>query len=270
MGIAVCAADGATHHHGLSSQRLGLGLTYVGHATVLIAMDGLRVLTDPVLRQRVVHLRRRSGAPVPAVGSVDVVLLSHSHHDHLDRRSLARLPRGTRIVAPRRLAGMLRRIGDLDVIGVDQGDEVRVGRVRISATHAEHDGTRRPLGRNAGALGYLLQGESTVFFAGDTDLFEGMAAVGRAGIDLALLPIWGWGSRLGAGHMDPRSAAEALRLLRPQVAVPIHWGTLAPAGLRSTRSGHSDAPAAAFLQHAAELAPDVDVRIVPPGGSVQL
>lgn len=270
MGIAVCAADGATHHHGPNGPRLGIELTYVGHATLLIAMDGLRVLTDPLLRQRVVHLRRRAAVPVPAVGSVDVVLISHSHHDHLDRRSLARLPGGTRVVAPRKLAGLLRRIGDLDVVGVDQGDEVRVGPVRISATHAEHDGTRRPLGRNAGALGYLLQGTSTVFFAGDTELFEGMATVGRAGIDLALLPIWGWGSTLGAGHMDPRSAAEALRLLRPGVAVPIHWGTFAPAGWRSTRSGHSDAPAAAFLRHAAELAPDVDVRIVPPGGSVQL
>jgi L-ascorbate metabolism protein UlaG (beta-lactamase superfamily) len=268
--IAVSCADGATRRHGRNGPGLGLGLTYVGHATVLIAMDGLRVLTDPVLRQRVVHLRRRSGAPVPAIESVDVVLISHSHHDHLDRRSLARLPRGTRVVAPRKLTGLLRRIGDLDVVGVDQGDELRVGRARITATHAEHDGRRRPLGRKAGALGYLIEGTSTVFFAGDTDLFEGMATIGQAGIDLALLPIWGWGSRLGAGHMDPRSAAQALRLLRPEVAVPIHWGTFAPAGWRSARPGHSDAPAAAFLRHAAELAPDVDVRVVPPGGSVQL
>jgi|tagenome__1003787_1003787.scaffolds.fasta_scaffold20977838_2 L-ascorbate metabolism protein UlaG (beta-lactamase superfamily) len=266
----MCAADGPTQRHGLNGRRLGVGLTYVGHATVLIAMDGVRVLTDPLLRDRVLHLRRRVGAPVPAVGSVDVVLISHSHYDHLDRRSLARIPRGTRIVAPRKLAGLLRRIGHLDVVGVDQGDQVRVGEARITATHAEHDGRRRPLGRNAGALGYLLEGTSTVFFAGDTELFEGMAVLGGAGIDVALLPIWGWGSKLGAGHMDPRSAAEALRLLRPEVAVPIHWGTLAPAGWRSDRSGHSDDPAAAFLRHAAELAPDVDVAIIQPGESVQL
>jgi len=66
----MCAADGPTQRHGLNGRRLGVGLTYVGHATVLIAMDGVRVLTDPLLRDRVLHLRRRVGAPVPAVGSV--------------------------------------------------------------------------------------------------------------------------------------------------------------------------------------------------------
>jgi L-ascorbate metabolism protein UlaG (beta-lactamase superfamily) len=266
----MCAPDGSTQRHELKGRRLGLGLTYVGHATVLIAMDGLRVLTDPVLRHRVLHLRRRGGVAVPGVEPVDIVLVSHSHYDHLDRRSLARLPRGTRIVAPRKLAGLLRRTGDLDVIGVDRGDEVNVGPARITAMHAQHDGRRRPLGPDAGALGYLIEGTSTVFFAGDTELFEGMATVGEAGIDVALLPIWGWGSKLGAGHMDPRSAAEALRLLRPQVVVPIHWGTLAPAGWPSARSGHSDDPPAAFLRHAAELAPDVEVAIIEPGGSLQL
>jgi L-ascorbate metabolism protein UlaG (beta-lactamase superfamily) len=84
-------------------------------------------------------------------------------------------------------------------------------------------------------------------------------------LDLALLPVWGWGPKVGEGHLAPRTAAEALQLLRPRVAVPIHWGTFFPFWLR----GHSrlSDPPHEFARHASELAPGVDVRILQPGES---
>jgi L-ascorbate metabolism protein UlaG (beta-lactamase superfamily) len=132
-----------------------------------------------------------------------------------------------------------------------------------------HD-SRRIRGSRTEALGYLLEGERRIYFPGDTDLFPEMAGL-APGLDVALLPIWGWGPSLGVGHLDPRRAAEALVLLRPQVAVPIHWGTYYPitSGLLA-RPRFLQAPAAEFVQRASELAPDVAVRVLRVGGTLQL
>ena len=75
------------------------GITYVGHATTLIEVDGTRLLTDPVLMSRIGHIRRIAPPP-PAGLHADAVLISHAHHDHLDLRSLRRLPEDIPVVAP--------------------------------------------------------------------------------------------------------------------------------------------------------------------------
>jgi hypothetical protein len=87
-------------------------------------------------------------------------------------------------------------------------------------------------------------------------------------LDLALLPIWGWGPYVGAGHLNPTSAARALELIRPRVAVPIHWGTFYPAGLRWLRPQFLVDPPLEFARRANERAPEVAVEIVPPGSSL--
>ena len=243
-------------------------LTYVGHSTVLIAMDGTRVITDPVLRTRVAHLHRRDPVELDSVGELDGVLISHAHMDHLDRPSLALLGGQPQVVVPRGAAKLVRGAGR--VVEVEAGDELDIGMLHVTATHAEHDGRRLPLGgATTPALGYRIDGGLSVYFAGDTDLFDGMADIGRAGIDVALLPVSGWGSRLPPGHLDPLGAARALELLAPKVAVPIHWGTLAPMLPGRSRSMHDEA-AHEFARHAAGLAPDVDVIVLPPGGSIDL
>lgn len=230
---------------------------------MLIELDGVRFLTDPLLRARVAHLRRA----VPLAGSLptaDVVLISHGHHDHLDLPSLRLLGSAPRVFVP---GGLVGRIPGPNVVAVDEGDERSVGAVTVRVTPAEHDGGRPPFGGGS-ALGYALLGTKRVFFAGDTDLFDGMSDL-APGLDVALLPIAGWGARLPPGHLDPRTAAEALRLLRPRVVVPIHWGTYKQLGLRRGDE-ILRAPAEAFAQHAAELAPDVDVRLLPVGGTLEL
>ncbi len=90
-------------------------------------------------------------------------------------------------------------------------------------------------------------------------------------IDVALIPVWGWGPTLGRGlHLDPWKAAEALQLIRPKVAVPIHWGTYWPHALGRVFPERLVEPPAAFAEHAAELAPDVRVVPTEVGGSVEL
>ena len=108
--------------------------------------------------------------------------------------------------------------------------------MRVEATYAAHDGARPPYPARAPAIGYAILGSRRVYFAGDTDLFPEMEGL-VPDLDLALVPIWGWGPTLGRGaHLDPEGAAEAIALLRPKVAVPIHWGTMPPSTSAFARS----------------------------------
>ena len=154
----------------------------------------------------------RPTAVVPPLGELDAVLVSHAHWDHLDLGSLKRLGRDVRIVIPRGAGKLVRRRGFADVVELDLGDRVEIGSVSVTATRADHDAGRGPFGARAPAFGYLIEGTRRVYFAGDTDLFPELAEL--APVDLALLPVAGWGPRVPAGHLDPRRAAEAARLLR--------------------------------------------------------
>jgi len=236
-------------------------LTWLGHSCVAIQLDGLLVVTDPVLRGRIVHLRRKEPVDPATLDGVDVVLVSHIHHDHLDLRSLDRLDLSAQVIVPMGAGGLLRRRGFGFVREVVAGDEVDVGAIRVRVTHAEHaSGFRMGTGRTQ-PVGYVIAGTRTVYFAGDTDLFQGMGALGR--LDVALLPVAGWGPRLPAGHLDPVRAVEALALTDPRLAIPIHWGTYAP--WRPPRG--DDTPAKTFAELAATIVPAVDVRVLRPGQS---
>jgi L-ascorbate metabolism protein UlaG (beta-lactamase superfamily) len=227
-------------------------ITWLGHSTVLIEVAGTRVLTDPVLRKRVAHLVRK--VEVPALPDrLDAVLLSHLHHDHADVPTLRRLPGAFEVFGPPGTAKLVPGARELD-----PGDEVTLGQVLLAATPADHDARRMPWSP-ADGLGFVLGG---VYFAGDTDLFDGMADIGALGLDVALLPIWGWGPRLPPGHLDPERAAEATRLLSPRFVIPIHWGTYLRAGMRRR---DLDAPARAFARAVARTAPEVDVVTLASG-----
>ena len=245
-------------------------LTWIGHGTVLLDLDGVRLLTDPVLRNRVWHLRRQvPRADATKYADVDAVLVSHLHFDHLDLPSLKRLGRGVPLVVPRGGGGLLVRRGFRRVVEVEAGEEVRIGALTIHATHAEHNGSRLPFRAKTPALGYVVGGSCRIYFAGDTDLFEGLVEIGRD-LDVAILPIWGWGPSAGPGHLDPRRAAEALRLLRPLLAVPIHWGTYAPLGLGRVQTTLLSDPVKAFRREAAGIAPEVEVRVLGQGETLWL
>jgi L-ascorbate metabolism protein UlaG (beta-lactamase superfamily) len=247
-------------------------ITYVGHATVLIELAGARILTDPMLRSRLLLvIRRQAPEPAPDLSrDLDAVLISHLHPDHLDFPSLHRVDRRTPIVAPTGSGRMLKRRGFGTVVELRPGEATEVGQVTVRATPAEHEGRRYKFGRPIEALGYDVDGGGKrVYFAGDTDLFDGMKEL-AGGLDVALLPIAGWGPHLHAGHLDPRRAAQAAAMMRPRVAVPIHWGTLLRAGLDRRRPALLTDPPREFEARMAELAPEVESRVVAPGESLAL
>jgi L-ascorbate metabolism protein UlaG (beta-lactamase superfamily) len=238
-----------------------LSVTWVGHSTVLLEVAGVRLLTDPLLRRRLGHVFRVAPAAEPLADELDAVLISHAHYDHLHVPSL-KLVRARQYVVPPGCRRFLEPRGFGPVVELDEGEELEIGGLTVRATHAVHH-ARRSLRQPATAsLGYLISAPARLYFAGDTDVFEAMREL--APLDVALLPIWGWGPRVGRGHLDPQGAAEALRLLRPRLAVPIHWGTYRRIGM-SRDAAVLNEPPARFERLARELAPDVDVRILAPG-----
>lgn len=246
-----------------------LQLTYIGHATVLIEMDGIRLLTDPLLRSRVGPLRRKGTVPGPALyQNLDVILISHIHLDHLDLSSLQLLDRGTQIIVPRGAGRLLRRWGFQHVTEVCAGETVEVGPLKITATYARHHASGYRLGPNVYCLGFIIGGSYDIYFAGDTGLFPEMAKL-TENLDVALLPVWGWGPRLRGHHLTPYQAAEAVTLLHPRLVVPIHWGTFYPLGMRWVWPRFLTRPPREFAHHVAHLAPWVEVPVVPPGGTLQ-
>jgi L-ascorbate metabolism protein UlaG (beta-lactamase superfamily) len=244
-------------------------LTLLGHATVLVELDGVRILTDPLLRDRSTFLRAQRRTWDPSwTQRLDAILLSHFHRDHYDPRSLRLLDPATLVVGPPGTARRLRRHGRVDAAELRPGESTRLKAVTVRATRALHG--RMPAPFRAVALGFLVLGSSRVYFAGDTDLFPELAELASERLDVALVPIGGWGPRLGAGHLDPRRAAEAVRRIAPRVAVPIHWGYLRPLGLGRFDPRYLTEPGAVFARLCADVAPRTDVRLLEPGQSLEL
>jgi L-ascorbate metabolism protein UlaG (beta-lactamase superfamily) len=260
-------------------------LHFLGHSTVRIELAGRTVLTDPVLTPGVGPLRRVVPMPDPSTwAGVDLVLLSHLHGDHLhlpSLRMLGRLNDKVRIVVPRGAGGWLRGKGFAHVTELAPGETLKDGDLRITGVHAQHSGhrwgPRLEHGPQTRAMGHLISGDgSTVYASGDTDLFDSMTFLGDLGIDVALLPVWGWGPNLGHGHLDPHRAAEAVARLRPRVAVPVHWGTLAVGGshllpkLRHRMRRVLVEPPRTFAEEVAARHLDTTVIHVEPGEHVSL
>jgi L-ascorbate metabolism protein UlaG (beta-lactamase superfamily) len=246
-------------------------LTWWGHATSTVDDRGVRVLFDPVLTRRLAHLGRRAGpTPGPEARAADVVAVSHLHADHLHVRSLRRLAPGTRLVVPR---GALPLVGQLplDVVEVVAGDVVEAGPgVRLRVVPAVHDARRLPgSGLRAAPVGFVVEGSRRTYFPGDTELFAGLPdAVGQ--VDAALVPVGGWGPSLGAGHMGPDEGARVVEWLQPRVAVPVHWGTFWPVGLRGVRDELFHGPGAAFAAAVRRRVAGTEVSTVRPGDTVVL
>ena len=245
-------------------------MTFLGHSTLLLEVDDLRILTDPLLRDGLGPVRRQTRAVLPELfADLDAVFISHGHHDHLDLPSLRAIPGRPTVIVPRGFGRLVARAVPGPVEEVGPGDRLVIDRAHFEVTPAEHSGRREPLGPDGPALGCVIRGSRHIYFPGDTDLFAGMAALAGS-LDVALLPVGGWGPSLGPGHMDPERAARAAAILQPRLAVPIHWGTFYPAGLRHVRPSPLAAPGPQFAHAVARLAPGVPVRILAPGESTEL
>lgn len=258
----------------MNGGRSQLEVTYVGHATVLMEIDQRLIITDPVLRDRFTLLRRH-GLALEGTGrepsQVQIVLLSHMHYDHADPPSIRRLPFQATLIAPRGAGLYLQSRVPQPIIEMSPGESLRIGQLTIHATPAAHSGSRPLQGLSSSAMGYIVEGSSTVYFAGDTDLFDEMEQIGRDfDLDLALLPVAGYGPRTPPGHLNPRTAARALNMLRPRVVIPIHWGALRPMGPLWRGLGYLQDPPYTFVGYANQLAPQTEVKVLLPGDTARI
>lgn len=250
---------------------MGNLLTFIGHSTVLVDLDGVRVLTDPLFGHLAGGVIRRHVPAVPpgSLGEVTAIVISHGHLDHLDLASLRALTGEPVVIVPVGLGRVVARAARGIVHEMRAGDRLQVGALTLEAVHAEHGRRRSPFTASEGALGILIAGSTRVYFAGDTDLFPAMRELaGR--VDVALLPVGGWGPTTGRGHMDAERAAEAAERIGPTIATPIHWGTLYPLGLRRVAGRRFDEPGEAFRAAVAARGSRVAVRILQPGQSMAL
>jgi L-ascorbate metabolism protein UlaG (beta-lactamase superfamily) len=192
-------------------------LTYFGHAAFLLEIAGQRLVFDPLLRDN------PHGSVKPATVPCDFILCTHAHSDHLgDALELARLHRA-KIVAPYELAEHLAAQG-AETTDLMPGGGVNLPWGRIQMTPAVHSsalelgqGVTQSMGV---ASGYVVRAEGrALYHAGDTALFTDMSLIGRHGLDVALLPIGDFYT------MGPQDAVEALHLLRPRLAIPMHFNS---------------------------------------------
>ncbi len=214
-----------------------LALTWWGHSSATVELDGVRIATDPLLADRLAHLRRSIPEPPPDALLADVVLISHLHSDHLHVPSLRRFSPDVPILAP---PGARAVVGDVTagrIREVRPGDHIDLDGLDIEVLQSFHDGRRNPLSHDdAPALGFRVTGPTqSLWYPGDTGLTMAMHDV--APVDLALVPIGGWGPSLGDRHMGPAQAAEAVRRVGARLTVPVHYGTYWPIGLRRLSPG---------------------------------
>src|ERR1051326_5657657 len=176
--------------------------TYIGHATLLIELGRTKLITDPNFDPKLGRILPRVSAPgiaLEQLPSLDAILLTHAHADHLSFDSLERLPRDIPLFAPPVVSRWLRRLGFAHAVALPPGESAVVGGVTIHAASATHRGNRYGFDRwRSAANMYLLDAGETVFFAGDTALVEDthglverMLWAKQRELDLALLPI-GW------------------------------------------------------------------------------
>ncbi|GGK81189.1 membrane protein [Mangrovihabitans endophyticus] len=249
-------------------------MTWWGHSTSWLSDSGVQLLTDPLLTNRLAHLRRMAG-PTPSLpGAPDAVLLSHLHADHFHLPSLRAVPGEPCLVVPRGAAGLvadgLGRSYARRCVELAPGEETSVGAVRVRAVKAAHPGGRGPWSRrNATAVGFVVEGAARTWYAGDTGLFDEMTDL--APLDLALIPVGGWGPSLHTHeHLDAVQAAEALHRVKATWAVPVHYGTFWPAGMSRVRRHMFHTPGDTFAEHAAVVAPDSRVRVLRHGDTLTI
>lgn len=244
-------------------------VAFAGHSTTLVELDGVRVLSDPLFRSALLHLQRHAPlVDLERYGRPEILLISHSHLDHLDKRSLKLIDKSTHAIVPSDSAKLMRAQGFTNVTGVSAGDEVESNGLRVKAVHADHGGKRMPWNEPAETIGFVVEGSQRFYYAGDTDLFDEMADLGP--LDLALVPVWGWGPKLGEGHLDPARAAKAVELLRPRVAVPVHWGGYLPAGMAKRRPDLLVDPPRKFRALVDASPADTLVELIEPGEEISI
>jgi L-ascorbate metabolism protein UlaG (beta-lactamase superfamily) len=207
-----------------------LCLTWIGHASFLISWRGLNILVDPIwsLWLKLIKRIRRPGIRIDHLPAIDLVLVTHAHFDHLDRRTLRRVAAAQPIVVPRGVGNLVHDLGFDRVHELREWEHLDIGDVTITLTPCHHWGARVLHDRHRGFGGFHLQlGQRTVFHCGDSAYFAGFKKIGaRLPVEIALLPIGAYEppSRREV-HMNPEEAVQAFQELGAKYMVPMHYGS---------------------------------------------
>ena len=215
------------------------GVTFLGHSSFLLQIDGKNVLVDPVFSTRLVVLRRqrRPGVLVPDLPPIDLVLITHAHMDHLDKNSLRRVIRATRrlrgtspeVVVPNGVEDLVEWMGFSRVHSLGWWERTTVVGLDITMTPCQHWGARLFRDMHRGYGGYVIaaSGRLSIYHSGDTAYFPGFAEVGaRLRPDIALLPIGAYfPDTYRAVHTNPEEALHGFLECHAKWMVPMHYGT---------------------------------------------
>lgn len=213
-------------------------ITWIGHSTMLVRMDGVTFLTDPIFSERASPVSFAGpkrlvppGVPFDKLPPIDFALLSHDHYDHTDIPTIAALAKhGTRFIVPLKLGDLVRDAGG-DAVELDWWQHARIGRVRVYCVPAQHFSGRSPGSHNRRLwAGWVVAGPTRRFYhAGDTGYFKGFAEIGKrlGPIDLAALPIGAYDppSIMRFVHLNPEQAVQAAADLGAKHVIGMHFGT---------------------------------------------
>jgi L-ascorbate metabolism protein UlaG (beta-lactamase superfamily) len=207
-----------------------IGITWIGHASFLIQAGGENLLIDPNWANwlKVIKRMRHPGVELHHLPNIDLVLVTHAHFDHLDRRTLRDVAADQPIVVPFDVGNLVHDLGFRSVHELHYWEAFEHGPLKITLTPCHHWGARMLHDSHRGFGGYVIEaGGRTIFHCGDTAYFDGFREIGeRYKIDIALLPIGAYDPPSGREvHMNPEEAVQAFFEMGAQRMVPMHYGT---------------------------------------------
>jgi N-acyl-phosphatidylethanolamine-hydrolysing phospholipase D len=252
-------------------------VTWIGHATLLVQLDGINILTDPHWGSHAAPFEvggsRRlvpPGLRFEDLPQIHAVVISHDHYDHLDLATVKRLARehAPRFFVPLGLKPWLVQRGITDVVELDWWQAASLGPVTFVSTPAQHSSGRSLADQNSRLWSsWVVAGRHhRLLFGGDSGYYDGFKEIGRryGPLDLAILPIGGYSVYAGhhPNHMDPEEAVQAFEDLGAHLLVPMHWGTF-----ELNREPFREPPDR-LLHEAEARGIETDVAVLSPGQTI--